>query len=50
MIDLLSMPGPMGPDQLAINVRMFQDINLKDLKFKYFDGKTILKPEYVVGK
>src|ERR1700685_2822720 len=30
MIDLLSMPGPMGPDQLAINVRI-TDIQMQSI-------------------
>lgn len=40
----------LGPDKMAINIRMFQeDINLKELNYRYFDGQTILKPAYVVG-
>jgi len=39
-----------GVDQLAMNVRMFQDVDLKELKLYHFDGRSNLKPEYVVGK
>ena len=33
------------PDLVAINLRMFKDIDIEKLKIKYFDGRS-LKPPY----
>jgi len=35
-------------DKLAINVRMIRDTDFTKFKYRYFDGKTKLGPEYTV--
>jgi len=47
---LIDLEKTIKRDRLAINTRMLQDINPKDFKYSYVDGKTKLKPDYEAPK
>ncbi|MCJ1292730.1 hypothetical protein MMC34_004283 [Xylographa carneopallida] len=35
-------------DAMAVNVRMFKDIDMRELKAEHFDGKNLWKPDYEI--